>query len=90
MLIFTAVINLSLPFANTSSNTYRVLVISHGEASKAYFQRANCYSVSYLTIVNIKRFNIALKLTHFKINKNNESVNLINFVVLNSVIGNGA
>ena len=69
-MIFFKIINL-LPPANTSFNTHKMLMLSH---SKAHFllkkKCAKRDSVFYRTVLNIKKFDIALKLFHFKIRKN--------------------
>ena len=61
-LIFTSIIVSLLPPANTSFNTYRMLVVWYNETQfpfGAYY--AKLYSVSFCGILNIKMFHIALK-----------------------------
>ena len=61
-LIFTSIIVSLLPPANTSFNTYRMLVGFYNETQfpfGAYY--AKLYSVSFRGILNIKMFHIALK-----------------------------
>ena len=60
-LIFTSII-VSLPPANTSFNTYRMLAVWYNETQfpfGAYY--AKLYSVSFRGILNIKMFHISLK-----------------------------
>ena len=77
--------------ANTSFNTSRELKIS---LRKALFSRGLTYakrnSFSYRAVLNIKRFDVALKCFHIKIKKNDDNFNLIRIVALNPGSGKRA
>ena len=83
MLISTSIIDLLLPPANISFNTYRMLIVSHSKAQ--FLLNAKCAkrdSVFYRTVLNIKGFDITVKHFHFKIQKKDDSINLIVVIAL--------
>ena len=90
-LILTSIIASLLTSVKTSVDINRTFVISH---SKAHFQLGpECIkrnSVSYCTILNTKRFDVALKCFYFTIMKSDHNVNLIVDIKLKAVSGNRA
>ena len=77
MLIFTAIIDLLSPSANSNFNTCRIRVILH---TKVQFQLgANC----------VESDSTKVMLFHFKVREYSNNVNFIKFIALDLVIGNG-
>ena len=75
--------------ANTSFNSYRMLMLLYSKVQFLLKERyAKRDSVFYSRVLNIKRFDIALKHFHFKIRKNGYSIKLIVVIAFNAVSGN--
>ena len=85
-LIIMSIIDLLLPLASTSCNTYGTLVISHYKSHLPLNTKcAKLNYIYYCPMLNIKRLDVVLKCYHFKFRKSRDNIGVIIVIARNTV-----